>query len=450
MQMKQYPLSNHQPGDVIAHRRGETVTAGQFHQEALDLAAELPDGSYIINSCQDRYLFMLGFAAAALAGKTTLMPSSFAPQTISQLKAAYAGLICLHDGRDQAHGLPGMQLAARPASALRSTPAPFLDEDHVAAIVFTSGSTGEPTAHAKRWGHLCANGAAESDRLRARGLAIVATVPAQHMYGFESSVLLALHGGASIWHGKPFYPADITEALADLPRPSMLVTTPFHLSTLLDSGLQLPTCDMILSATAPLTPVLAERAEKSFSAPLLEIYGCTESGQVASRRPTDDLAWQLLPGVQMGTDSEGAWVFGGHVEGQVRLSDYIEPRDTQKFVLLGRHADMVNIVGKRTSIAHLNAQLQSIPGVVDGCFLQPDEPPPSGEDSHAVQRLVALVVAPGLSAEALQEQLRARIDPVFLPRPLIRVDALPRNTTGKLVRSDLLSLYAAHRPPGRS
>lgn len=448
--MKQYPLSNHQIEDVIAHRRGETVTAGQFHQEALDLADELPGGSYIINSCQDRYLFMLGFAAAALAGKTTLMPSSFAPQTISQLKATYPDLLCLHDGRDQAHGLPGMQISARPSVNLEAAPAPLLDADHVAAIVFTSGSTGEPTAHAKRWGRLCLNGAAESERLRARGMTIVATVPPQHMYGFESSVLLALQGGASIWHGKPFYPADIVETLAALPRPSLLVTTPFHLSTLIDSGLPLPTCDMVLSATAPLAPPLAARAETAFSAPLLEIYGCTESGQVASRRPTEDLAWQLLPGVQMRTDSEGAWVSGGHVEGQVQLSDYIEAKDTQRFVLLGRHADMVNIVGKRTSIAHLNAQLQSIAGVTDGCFLQPDEAPPGAEGSDTVQRLAAMVVAPNLSTEALLEQLRARIDPVFLPRPLIRVKALPRNATGKLVRSDLLALYAAHRAPGRT
>lgn len=444
-----HPLSSHQPGDVIAHRRGETIAAGQFHQEAVDLAGKLPSSAYIINSCQDRYLFMLGFAAAALAGKTTLMPSSFAPRTLSQLEKAYPGLVCLHDGRDRAQGLPEMQIAARPSASLRAIPAPLIDADHVAAIVFTSGSTGEPTAHAKRWGRLCVNGAAESERLRARGVAIVATVPPQHMYGFESSVLLALQGGASIWHGKPFYPADIVEVLAALPRPGMLVTTPFHLSTLMDSGLPLPPCDMVLSATAPLAQPLAERAEKGFSAPLLEIYGCTESGQVASRRPVEDPAWQLLPGVQMRTGEEGAWVFGGHVEGEVLLSDYIEPQGADRFVLLGRHADMVNIVGKRTSIAHLNAQLQSIPGVVDGCFLQPDEAPPSVDGSDSVQRLAALIVAPGMSTEMLLEELRARIDPVFLPRPLIRVDALPRNATGKLVRSELLALYAAHKPPGR-
>lgn len=452
----QYPLSSHQLGDAIAHQDGKAITAGQFHRHALELATKLQESppeakaSYVINTCQDRYLFMVSFAATALAGKTTLMPSSFAPQTIEQLRNAYPGLVCLHDGKDQAEGLPSLKIDALAFSGSGDEPAPLIDEKHVAAIVFTSGSTGEPTAHLKTWGRLCLNAASEAERLGARGVAIVATVPPQHMFGFESSVLLALHGGASIWHQKPFYPADITEALAAVPRPRMLVTTPFHLAALMESGLALPPCDMVLSATAPLALPLAQRAEEGFAAPLMEIYGCTESGQVASRRPVEGPAWRLLPGVQMSTTEEGTWVHGGHVEGRVLLSDHIENQDSNTFILIGRHADMVNIVGKRTSIAHLNAQLQSIPGVVDGCFLQHNEQA-GGNDQNTngsyVQRLAALVVAPSLTGDELLDELRKRVDPVFLPRPLLRVEALPRNATGKLVRSDLLALYAAHRVP---
>ena len=69
---------------------------------------------------------------------------------------------------------------------------------------------------------------------------LVATVPPQHMYGFESSVLIALHGGAAFDAERPFYPADVVAALARTPAPRMLVTTPFHLKALLDAGLLLP------------------------------------------------------------------------------------------------------------------------------------------------------------------------------------------------------------------
>jgi acyl-coenzyme A synthetase/AMP-(fatty) acid ligase len=58
-------------------------------------------------------------------------------------------------------------------------------------------------------------------------------------------------------------------------------------------------------------------------------------------------------------------------------------------------------------------------------------------------RLTAFVVAPGLDRTAVLAALRERIDPVFLPRPLHLVDALPRNATGKLPRESLVALARA-------
>jgi acyl-coenzyme A synthetase/AMP-(fatty) acid ligase len=116
------------------------------------------------------------------------------------------------------------------------------------------------------------------------------------------------------------------------------------------------------------------------------------------------------------------------------------------FLLHGRHADLVNIAGKRTSLAYLNQQLNAIPGVQDGVFLLPREDSPD-----RIGRLTALVVAPGLSPAQLTQALRERIDPVFLPRPLLFVAALPRNATGKLpsqVTQDLLASLQAQAATG--
>ena len=135
------------------------------------------------------------------------------------------------------------------------------------------------------------------------------------------------------------------------------------------------------------------------------------------------------------------WFGGGHVEIEALASDVIEPLDAQRFVLHGRSADMVNVAGKRTSLAYLNHQLASIPGVEDGVYFLPDD------DGEAVTRLMAFVVAPGLAPEAVLSALRARLDPVFLPRPLYFVPALPRNATGKLPREALVRLAAACAAP---
>jgi len=75
---------------------------------------------------------------------------------------------------------------------------------------------------------------------------------------------------------------------------------------------------------------------------------------------------------------------------------------------------------------------------VDGAFFMPDD-----TGSNHVTRLAACVVAPGLEASALLAALRRHVDPVFLPRPLLMVDELPRNRTGKLPREALQNLLRA-------
>jgi acyl-coenzyme A synthetase/AMP-(fatty) acid ligase len=108
-------------------------------------------------------------------------------------------------------------------------------------------------------------------------------------------------------------------------------------------------------------------------------------------------------------------------------------------LLHGRSQDLINIAGKRNSLDGLNHHLNSIEGVIDGAFFMPDE----FTHDH-VTRLSACVVAPSLTTSALLAALRLRIDPVFLPRPLLFVESLPRNETGKLPRVALQKLIENH------
>ena len=440
--MNTAPLLSHASlDDIFAYRPAGPVRVRDFLAEAAALAGLLPDGGHLLNVCQDRYRFAVGFAAGLLSGKSSLQPSSQSLETLRQIKTAYPDVICLCESDFDSLDLRRLdfpQLVA--VDAEKVVEIPQVPVNFEAAILFTSGSTGAPVAHGKSWGLLVRNGRAEASRLGLldRPHSIIGTVPAQHSYGFESTVLLALHGGSPFWAGKPFYPQDIVAALNAVPPPRLLVTTPFHLSALISAGLELPAIDLLLSATAPLSTPLAEAAEAVCLAPLYEIYGSTESGQLASRRTTSDLAWELLPEVALTQVGEDTYASGGHVEGRVFLSDVIELLADGRFLLHGRHADLINIAGKRTSLAYLNHQMGAIAGVVDAAFFLPDN-----ESAEAITRLCAFVVAPGLTAKAVLADLRQRLDPIFLPRPLIFVDSLPRNSTGKLPRSELQVLYAA-------
>lgn len=433
-------ISAHGLDDVFAWRAQGPVRVREFLAHAHALVARLPAGGWLLNMCEDRYHFAVGFAAGLLAGKVSLQPSSQSPETLQRLAADYPGVSWLGERADTVPGLPGTvfpDLATLPQSAVSDVP--LVDAERVVAILFTSGSTGLPQPHRKTWGRLVLNGRAESTALglMQRPQSIVGTVPVQHSYGFESTFLLALHGGCQFAAGKPFYPQDIVAALEAVPRPRMLVTTPFHLSALLAAELPLPPMDLVLSATAPLGPDLARRAEERCGAPVHEIYGSTESSALATRRTLDGAAWQLMQAVRLEHEGDTTYAIGGHVEGRVPLADIIEAGEGGRFLLHGRHADLVNIAGKRTSLAYLNHQIGAVPGVVDAAFYLPDE---AGNDG--VTRLTAFVVAPTLDARTLMAGLRQRLDAIFLPRPLVFMDALPRNTTGKLTRQALQALYA--------
>jgi len=435
---------------VLAYRGGEPISAGQFLADVQRLAPLLGAGRHVLNACTDRYHFLVGFAACLVSGKVNLLPPTHTAEVLRQLTRFAPDVICLTDDPEGASSLPSVQFPRSVAPLLPVMSVPQIETDQLAAYVFTSGSTGTPVAHRKTWGRLVECVCQEVVQL---GLdadvaaTLVATVPPQHMYGFESSVLLPLLGGMVLCAERPFYPADIAAVLASVPRPRVLVSTPVHLRALLAAGITLPSLELIVCSTAPLPQQLATEVEERFEAQLLEIYGSTETGQIAVRRPTATAEWRLWSGVQLEARGSETWAQNGHIEQPTRMCDVLELTGEGRFLLHGRVADLVNIAGKRSSLAYLNHQLNSIPGVQDGAFFHMEDT----RSSHTgVTRLAACVVAPELEPARLLAALRERIDPVFLPRPLLFVARLPRNSTGKLPQEALRSLAAGQAKPARA
>jgi acyl-coenzyme A synthetase/AMP-(fatty) acid ligase len=434
---------------VVAYRAGAPVLVSQFLSDVRHLARSFPRCTHVLNACVDRYHFTVGLAAALASGRVSLLPPSQAPEMLRQLSLFAPDVICLSDETEAGNGLPRMNYprerrdaTADPAPFLAASGTPEVDEAQLVGYVFTSGSTGTPLPHPKTFGRLIACVREQARRLDLTDTArwaLLATVPPQHMYGFEASVLLPLAAGHALCAERHFYPADIAAALERLPRPRALITTPVHLRALLGSGVALPPADLVVCSTAPLAQQLALETERRFDSRLLEIYGSTETGQIAIRRPTHSAEWRLWPGVSLEVAGEATWARGGHIEQPTRLQDLLEMTGTDRFLLHGRVADLVNIAGKRSSLAYLNHQLNSIPGVKDGAFFHIEEP---ARSHTGVARVAACVVAPSLGAERLLAALRERIDAVFLPRPLVFVAELPRNGTGKLPLSTLRSLAA--------
>jgi acyl-coenzyme A synthetase/AMP-(fatty) acid ligase len=437
-----YVLAVHASGtDVVAVREGRTIRRIEFIGDVLALAARLPDHEYVINLCADRYRFTVALCAALCRRQITLLPPGTAPGVLKAVADDYPDVYALTETRfptercmvypDQLHG--GDSSCAVPAVAA----------EQLAVVLFTSGSTGRPKPVPKSWGTLVRSAKGAGDRLGVGRLAeakLIGTVPHQHSYGLESTILLGLQHGLVIEADRLFFPADIRAAINAASGPRILVTTPIHIRAMVAERDRMPPVDLILSATAPLSVALAEQAEACFGAPLIEIYGCTEAGQVATRRTVREQGWHCLDGVTLHGAPGGTWASGPAVEGNALLHDVITPTGLETFLLGGRSADVVDVAGKRTSLAHLNHQLLGVDGVVDGVFFVPNL-----VDGRPITRLAALAVAPGLKSETILRALRKRVDAAFLPRPLVLVEMLPRTALGKLPRTALLELIGSRQ-----
>ncbi len=427
-------LSADDPQSPLFWRLGKPISRACFASAVATLAERLPDGRYLINRCHTRYAFCTTLIAAALRGQTCLLPGHDRSSTI--LDPGYADARSVSDDPSAAADL---LVPLQPPTVDGRMPG-VVSAQYPLAIVFTSGSTGQPQPHIKTWGSLWHAsrqiGKHLLDGIDSAG--IVATVPMHHMYGLETTVALPLASRHAAVDTRPVFPEDVRRTLAALSAPRVLITTPVHIRALLESGVKLPPLARIISATAPLPLDLARRAEAAFSTPVFEIYGCTEAGSIASRRSVNGPLWTPMHGLRVSHVDGCSVVSGDYLDKPVPLHDQLQLQDSNdgSFVLIGRSDDVVKVGGKRASLADLTYKLLSIPGVIDGVVFQPDD----ADKTVILRRLAALVVAPRLSENEILTAFSRLIDPVFLPRPLRRVEDLPRNDTGKLPRGDLKTL----------
>jgi acyl-CoA synthetase (AMP-forming)/AMP-acid ligase II len=453
-------LRGYGPDQTLLFDRGEPITAASFCAAAAAASARLPRAPLAFNLCEGRAEFLLASAAAWLAGQTLVLPPSRLARTLGDLRATYPGSYCLVDAPlsgdnphaaishavrpdlDRAHDAPGI------ATTWQS---PVIPAAQVVAILFTSGSTGIPQPCHKTWGEMCegAQTLLRSFGVPSRNTAILATVPPQHMFGFETSVMLPLQSGMPLIDARPVYPADLLDAVQAATRPGvediLLMSTPLQLRAFHRDLARLPGVRRIISATMPFPPELAQAIEDAWDVPVEEIFGSTEGGILATRRPAHSRYFTPAAGLVFAQSGNGPpQVSGGHLRETLTLSDLLRPElpgfaGAGRFEVTGRADDVQKIAGKRASLAGLTCELLAVPGVADGAFFRP-EPDAS--------RLAAVVAAPGRNSDEIWSGLAGRIDPAFMPRPLVVVATLPRDANGKLPIAELRALLPARQPVG--
>ena len=427
------------------------VSAEQFLAHVQSLADQLPKGKgqHVINLCGNRYLFMVSICAAILREQISLLPPNKSQGTQQTLANRYDNVYVLHDGTSVHAGLTHLDVAGLDLSAKSGNKdsnkayankhyATDIPLQQLALISFTSGSTGESKPNLKTWETLTV-----STQINRRFMFpdeqiyyLLATVPGQHMWGLETSVLMALFSPLCVVDTKPLFPKDIELQLSALPEPRALVSAPVHLRAMMEESMDYPAISAILCATSPLSSELAQTVERRFSGTLREVYGCSEVGSMSVRRTAETDVWRRFDGIEMQKNEQSSIdVHADHLPEIITLQDKLEFINANQFRLVGRENDMIDIAGKRGSLAEINRLLASFSGISDGVVIFPQQ-------NRPVPRLIAIVaLKTGFSSENLRDYFQTHLDAAFIPRPILCVDELPREESGKLSAKRINSLY---------
>ena len=436
-------LGAHGPGAPVALGEGGARSAADLLRDARSIAETLPDGtpgSEVLILCADRYAFAACLLAAWSRGHAAALPPNTQLHTADALHAVPSVVALLHD-TDAPRGTcirACLSSEAAPEGIDVRADAPMIDAGRHVVTLFTSGTTGAPRACTKTAAQLLGEAEMLGRGPCAGVRRVVATVPPIHIYGLLFGVALPLvHGGAFVRETPlhaPTVAATVRRHGADA-----LVSVPAHLRglELLAHG-ELPRDLRVFSSGAELPGGTATMLLERFGFPVTEVLGSSETGGIASRDRSGD-PWRPLPGVRVTAAADGQMLLDSPfvppgAERPWPCADRIATESDGSFRLLGRRDNVVKVASKRVDLDDVQRVLLDLPGVLDAAVFVRDDGGPRGA------RLAAAVVAPTWSSRALREALASRFDPVVVPRPIVCVDKLPREATGKVRRDRLEEL----------
>jgi acyl-coenzyme A synthetase/AMP-(fatty) acid ligase len=447
-------LSRGRPvGHPVARRegRGLDFAALRAHAAGWRAAFKAHGAQRLALFLEDTFEFAAALLGAWHSGVCVYLPADVRPATLEGLRAQVDAFV----GR-----APSGLAPLSPAPGAPQDFAP-LSPELAALVVYTSGSSGEPTAIAKRLSQLSREVATLGALFDAEAgqLPVLATVSHQHIYGLLFRVLWPLASGRPFEARVLPYPEDMVAALR--PGPALLVTSPAHLKRLpasLDWGAVRGNLRGLFSSGGPLSLEALQACRDLLGRAPVEVYGSSETGGIAwRRRDTDDHApWRVLPGVEVRTDEDALAVRSPHLELPQGAWFTTEDRVREVpggFELLGRKDRLLKLEERRVSLSAMERALMS------GGLVREARVLPLTEGHRVTLAVVAVPTEAGWRLhetggrrslnQALREQLAHRFEPGALPRRFRYLEALPVNSQGKSTEAALAALFDPRRPAFR-
>jgi O-succinylbenzoic acid--CoA ligase len=313
------------------------------------------------------------------------------------------------------------------------------DEDELALVVHTSGTTRSPRRVELSFGNLAAHVRAAGAELGSdpdeRWLGVM---PLAHVGGLMMLVRAAATAATIVLEPPPFDAERVARALRedDITLASLV---PTMLARVLDAGGRPgPRLRRVLLGGGPVAPGLVRRAvEAGF--PISQTYGLTEACSTVTVAEPGDLetAGRPLPGlgVSIATDGE-IFVNGPTVVGEwdtLHTGDVGRLDDEGRLTVIGRKSDTIVTGGENVAPAEVEAVLEEHPQLTEaGVFGRPH---PVWGEAVTARVVPSGDIAP--TAEALREYCSERLAAYKVPKTFELAKRLPRTASGKLLRREL-------------
>ncbi|HEY9171783.1 MAG TPA: long-chain fatty acid--CoA ligase [Verrucomicrobiae bacterium] len=349
-------------------------------------------------------------------------------------------------------------------------------ESDLAVIIYTSGTTGKPKGAMLSHGNLLHN--VESCRQVLRTVnadRFAVLLPMFHSYMLTVGLLLPLSVGGSIVLVRSLHPP--RNALLEIlqRQATILPAIPQFYRSMVSSPLQPPLpLRACISGAAPLPVQVLKDFETKFGIPLIEGYGLSEASPVVTKNPLDGRRKPgsigvPIPNVEVSVQDDDGKLLPHHTVGEicvrggnVMLGYWNQPEATAKtmrgdwlltgdvgyqdsegyFYITDRKKDMLLVNGNNVYPREIEEVLYEFGGVKEAAVI-------GVHDARKGEQPLAYVAAADgttLDEKQLLTFLKQRLADYKLPRRIIFVEALPRNATGKILKTTLRQMTAEHRP----
>ena len=478
-------LDGHEADDTALIYRGKPISYGVLDDEVARLRGGLTslginDGDRVAILCSnsDHFVFtyfaVLGLGAVAVP----LNPLSPAPELEAEIGKVGAKVVVIDKlsaatwnnvDRDAvasvehvisceveeslADGVVPIAslLAAEPVGRVE------VDPDHLATLVFTSGTAGKPRAAMLTHGNLLANIEQTSDNGDRIGPddIVYSVLPLFHIFGLNITLSHSLKTGASVVLVQRFDPLTAAETIRDrkvtvVPGVPSMWAAFAHFDELDDDCFA--TVRLALSGAAKLPVAVAEKMLDRFGVEIREGYGLTEASPTCTSSVGGDVRFgsvgHAVNGVEIRLVGESGhdalvgdageiWVRGDNVfAGYYQDADATDSvlTDDGYLYLVDRAKDLVIVSGFNVYPAEVENVLASHPEVVDAAVIGVPHP----HTGEAVKAFVVVDDGADVDEESLIEYSLDHLARYKCPSKVMFVNELPRNATGKLVRRELV------------